>query len=109
MKFLVDAQLPPALASWLCEQGHEAQHVQDVGLRGAEDHSIWDYALSINAVILTKDEDFAERSARDSDSPVIVWLRLGNSTNRVLLLWLWSRWPQVLMLLDQKHRLIEVR
>jgi len=31
MKFIVDAQLPPALARWLCEQGHQAEHVQDVG------------------------------------------------------------------------------
>jgi predicted nuclease of predicted toxin-antitoxin system len=106
---LVDAQLPPALARWLCEQGHEAQHVEDVGLRNAEDGSIWEYALTVETVIVTKDEDFAERAARDSNSPVIVWLRIGNSTNHALLQWLWSRWPQVIMLLDNKHRLIEVR
>ena len=33
MKFLVDAQLPPALARRLREAGHEAQHVEDIGLR----------------------------------------------------------------------------
>lgn len=109
MRFLVDAQLPPALARWLCEQGHEAQHVEDVGLRDAEDGSIWEYALTVETVIVTKDEDFAERAARDSNSPVIVWLRIGNSTNHALLQWLWPRWPQVIMLLDNKHRLIEVR
>jgi predicted nuclease of predicted toxin-antitoxin system len=27
MKFLVDAQLPPGLCSWLEERGHEAVHV----------------------------------------------------------------------------------
>jgi len=26
MRFLVDAQLPPALARWLAAQGHEAEH-----------------------------------------------------------------------------------
>ena len=109
MKFLVDAQLPPALARWTSEQGHEAQHVEDVGLRNADDAPIWDYALSINAIILTKDEDFAVRAARDFNSPVIVWLRIGNATNRVLLQWWWPRWPQVLKLLDEGHRLIEVR
>ena len=33
MKFLVDAQLPPALAHWLREAGHEAQAVGEVGSR----------------------------------------------------------------------------
>ena len=40
MKFLVDAQLPPALARWLREQGYDAQHVEDLGLRDAEDRVI---------------------------------------------------------------------
>lgn len=63
MTFLVDAQLPPALARWLSGQGHEAHHVEDVGLRDADDGPIWAHALSVGAVILTKDEDFAERAA----------------------------------------------
>ena len=109
MKFLVDAQLPPAFARWICEQGHEAQHVEDVGLRNAEDGPIWDYALNKGAIILTKDEDFAARSARELNCPIIVWLRIGNATNRILLQWWWPRWPQVLKLLDEGHRLIEVR
>ena len=37
MKFLVDAQLPPALAHWLRGAGHEAQAVGEVGLRDASD------------------------------------------------------------------------
>ncbi len=85
MKFLVDAQLPPAFARWICEQGHDAQHVEDIGLRHADDAPIWQYALNINAVILTKDEDFASRTTRDPNSPMIVWLRIGNATNRALL------------------------
>jgi len=27
MRFLIDAQLPPALCSWFQEQGHVAEHV----------------------------------------------------------------------------------
>jgi predicted nuclease of predicted toxin-antitoxin system len=40
VKFLVDAQLPPALARWLREAGHEAEHVEDVGLREGSDSAI---------------------------------------------------------------------
>ena len=64
MKFLIDAQLPPALARWLREAGHEASHVEDDGLRDAEDGAIWAHALKTGAIIVTKDEDFAARSIR---------------------------------------------
>jgi predicted nuclease of predicted toxin-antitoxin system len=107
--FLVDAQLPPALAIWLTQQGHTAQHVDDLDLRNAEDVVIWNWALSSEAIIVTKDEDFAERTARTTSGPVIVWLRIGNSTNRALLEWLKPRWTQVTVLLDASNRLIEVR
>ncbi|MDX6614359.1 MAG: hypothetical protein QOD75_3545 [Blastocatellia bacterium] len=109
MIFLVDAQLPPALANWLTQQGHTAQHVDELGLRNADDAVIWNWGLSRKAIIVTKDEDFAERTSRTTSGPVIVWLRKGNSTNRALLEWLEPRWTQVMLLLDAGNRLIEVR
>ena len=54
MRFLVDAQLPPALARWLVGKGHEAEHLADCGLAEASDRPIWRYALDAGAVILTK-------------------------------------------------------
>lgn len=69
MTFLVDAQLPPTLAGWLTQQGHTAQHVNDIGLREAEDTEIWNQALSTGAIVVTKDEDFAERTARTTGGP----------------------------------------
>ena len=109
MIFLVDAQLPPALARWLTEQGNTTEHVDDVGLRNSDDIVIWNYALSSGAIIVTKDEDFAERTARTTSGPVIVWLRIGNATNRVLLQWLTPRWAEITAHLDADDRLIEVR
>ncbi len=109
MNLLIDAQLPPALATWLIQQGHIAQHIEDVGLRNADDIEIWNYALTSGATIVTKDEDFAERTARTTSGPIIVWLRIGNATNRVLLEWLEPRWPRIIVLLEAGDRLIEVR
>jgi predicted nuclease of predicted toxin-antitoxin system len=109
VNFLIDAQLPPALASWLTEHGHKAEHVGDLGLREADDIEIWDHALNTGAIIVTKDEDFAERCTRIPVGPTIVWLRIGNSTNRALLQWLLPRWPEIADLLDGDNRLIEVR
>ena len=45
MRFIVDAQLPPALARLLTAHGHIAEHVEDIGLREADDSQIWRYAL----------------------------------------------------------------
>jgi len=83
VKFLVAAHLPPALAGWLREAGHDAAHVEDVGLREADDGPIWEHASQTAAAILTKDEDFAARAARatKAELPVIVWLRVGNTSN----------------------------
>lgn len=58
MRLLVDAQLPPALARWLSERGHQTMHVLDEGLLGASDRQIWQYAASDGVGIVTKDEDF---------------------------------------------------
>lgn len=49
MKFVVDAQLPPALARSLREAGHDVRAVRELGLREAEDSDIWNYAL-VNSV-----------------------------------------------------------
>lgn len=40
MRFLVDAQLPPALARWLTAKGYEAEHVADVGMASSSDIEI---------------------------------------------------------------------
>ena len=99
----------PGLARWLADQGHSAQHVNDIGLARAEDSVIWNHALGVGAIIVPKDEDFAERTARTADGPVIVWLRIGNATNRALLEWLEPRCSSVVQLLIDGNRLIEVR
>lgn len=108
MKLLLDAQLPPALARWLCGLGHEAQPVRELGLREADDGAIWAYARQTGAVILTKDEDFAARSQLDPAGPVVVWLRLGNSSNAALQAWLEPRLPGIVQLVAQGSRLVEV-
>jgi len=109
MKFIVDAQLPPALAHWLREQGHQAEHVAEVGLGEAEDSPIWQYALEQNACVLTKDEDFASRVQHSRQAPVIVWLRIGNCSNRALREWFFPLLADVVREMESGQRFIEVR
>jgi predicted nuclease of predicted toxin-antitoxin system len=108
MRFLVDAQLPPALARFLVERGHEAEHVLDVGLLQSDDSAIWDYALRSSAVIVTKDEDFATRITLDEQGPPIVWVRIGNTTRRELLGRLEPLLPSISAALTAGEKLVEI-
>lgn len=108
MRFLVDAQLPPALARRLAEHGHIAEHVADHGMEAANDRAVWDYALAVDAVILTKDEDFAIRRALEPVGPSVVWIRCGNTHRRELLVWFEFRLPAVLEALARGEPLIEI-
>jgi predicted nuclease of predicted toxin-antitoxin system len=112
MRFLIDAQLPPALARMMTALGFVAEHVQDVGLLEADDSQIWNYAHEHGAIIITKDEDFparAQRGPTTRSNPTIVWLRVGNSSRRALLQWFEPLLPQIVALVQQGERLIEVR
>lgn len=108
MRFLVDAQLPPALARWLASKGHAAEHVADVGLASASDTEIWNHALVVGAVIVSKDEDFAQRKFLASEGPAVVWVRLPNTRRRELLVWFDGVLPQVLRALERGETLIEI-
>jgi len=108
LRFLVDAQLPPALARWLAANGHEARHVADLGMQAASDAAIWDHALSSKSAIITKDEDFAQRLVLAGDGPVVVWLRLPNTRRRDLLAWFERVMPDVLTALARGETLVEV-
>jgi predicted nuclease of predicted toxin-antitoxin system len=107
MRFLVDAQLPPALCRWLAARGHEATHVGDIGLGAASDSEIASYAEAHELVLISKDEDFIV--LRLSDRFAFLWLRCGNATNRALTAWLEPRWGEISALLDRGERFVEVR
>lgn len=108
MRFLVDAQLPPALARWLASQGHVAEHVGDLGLHDATDIALWAVAHDRGATIISKDEDFAVLRTRRADGPSIVWIRRGNVARRDLLAWFAPLLPSVCEALEQGETLIEV-
>jgi predicted nuclease of predicted toxin-antitoxin system len=109
VRFIVDAQLPPALARLLAERGHVAEHVGDLGLLSASDAEIWKYALEHDATLITKDEDFPDRVVLGGRAPVVVWVRVGNTTSRALLGWFGPLLDQVIAMIDSGERLIELR
>lgn len=58
MRFLVDANLSPVVASALQTGGHDAVHVADLGLLQSDDDRILDEARDDDRVIVTADADF---------------------------------------------------
>jgi predicted nuclease of predicted toxin-antitoxin system len=108
MRFLVDAQLPPALARWLAAKGHEAEHVADRQMAAASDTAIWDLALEISAAIVTKDEDFAQRKALAATGPTVIWIRLPNTRRGELLTWFDKVLPDIQSALQRGETLVEV-
>ena len=85
MKFLIDNQLPAALAAFLKELGFEAKHVLELGLDEAFDSEVAAYASSEQLIIVTKDEDFSIMSALGRCKAPIVWVRLGNCRKSTLI------------------------
>jgi predicted nuclease of predicted toxin-antitoxin system len=108
LRFLIDAQLPPRLARRLSELGHEAIHVADIGLAGAADAAIWNTAIERAAILVTKDQDFAiARVARD-EGPAIIWIRIGNTPNEVLIARLISSLDVIAAAIARGETVIEV-
>lgn len=109
MNFLVDAQLPPALARWIDGQGHRATHILEMGLQAADDAAIWERAQGEKSVIIRKDEDFVDHWLLSAEPVQLVWIRKGNCSSSVSLEWLQPLWPDVAKRLAEEETLIELR
>ncbi|MGJ8656033.1 MAG: DUF5615 family PIN-like protein [Akkermansiaceae bacterium] len=109
IEFIVDAQLPVALAKAICDEGYKAEHVARALQLDAEDAEIWELAGRESLVIISKDDDFAKRLKQVKVAPVVVWVRVGNVRNKVLIDWFRELLPQVVELINQGEVLIEIR
>jgi predicted nuclease of predicted toxin-antitoxin system len=105
---LIDNQLPAALAHWLRAQAQQAEHVLEIGLGQSSDTAIWQHAAKLDAIIVTKDEDFAQLTILRPDSVSVVWLRVGNCRTAVLLATFERLWPEITHQLSAGARLIEL-
>jgi predicted nuclease of predicted toxin-antitoxin system len=93
----------------LSETGHAAEHVADIGLLSASDSEIWQYAIDHEAVLITKDEDFADRVVLGRPAPTVGWVRVGDTSRRALLDWFVPRIGQIVEMTESGERLIELR
>ncbi len=79
MKLLFDENVSPKLSGLVGGEFPGSAHVRDVGLLGASDRRIWDYAREKGFAIVSKDDDFRQRSFLEGWPPKLVWLQVGNA------------------------------
>jgi predicted nuclease of predicted toxin-antitoxin system len=109
VKFLVDNQLPPALALLIRQDfGVDALHVSDIGMRNTTDQELWAYASEHEYVLISKDEDFV-RLALTAPTARLVWVRVGNCRREFLPDVFRRTWRKIAERLQEHERFIEIR
>ncbi|GAB3906687.1 hypothetical protein GCM10028803_39430 [Larkinella knui] len=109
LKFIVDTQLPPVLASFLSRKGFDAIYTTSFFegyLLG--DEEISQLAVAQNRIIITKDSDFSEYYFLKGSPPKILHLSVGNIRNRDLVDWLDSVLPLIASFFEAGSDMIEI-
>jgi predicted nuclease of predicted toxin-antitoxin system len=109
MKFLIDIQLPSALAEFLRSRGLEAKHVIELGLDSASDEAIWSFAKTEKLIIVSKDEDFFHLCKMKPQTVQLVWVRIGNCRSRHLISAFEKLLDTILAGLKANEDVIEIR
>jgi predicted nuclease of predicted toxin-antitoxin system len=109
VNFLVDHQLPPALARFLETQGHTARHVRELGFKEAEDSVIWRHAAANDLAVVSKDQDFYFFATSPGATGKLVWVRMGNCRKQALLETFELRLPQIVGAFATGSRIVEIR
>lgn len=78
MKLLLDQNLSRKLINILQDSYPGSQHVTMVLSESSDDREIWNYAKENGFTIVTKDDDFEQRSILLGHPPKVIWIRLGN-------------------------------
>lgn len=78
MKLLLDQNLSRKLVRQIEEAFPDSCHLTAVLPEASTDKDIWLFAEANDFVIVTKDDDFEQRSVLLGHPPKVIWIRLGN-------------------------------
>jgi predicted nuclease of predicted toxin-antitoxin system len=105
---ILDAHVPPSLASWIASQYNiECYSAKFLNLCAAEDKEIFKLARERNAIVITKDDDFVSLLIRNGSPPKVIWLTCGNTSKDRLREILSEKLLHALALLEQTD-LVEI-
>ena len=78
----------------------DAYALRELGLRDADDRTIFAQAKTANAILLSKDVDFVELISRLGSPPKLIWITCGNVSNEALRALLMARLVTALAVLE---------
>ena len=104
MKLLLDENLSRGLVAALQDLYPGTTHVEHVGLDGAADLAICDYAGEHGFVMVTKHVDYDQIIALRNFNPKLIRLALGNTGNSATLHALRSAAPDIIAALNNPNR-----
>jgi len=108
MNFLVNAQLPLKLVSFIKTKGHNVIHTNDLPKKDrSTDTEIWNIALKGNRILITKDTDFINSFKLIPKHPKILIITTGNITNKNLLI-LFEKYFDGVVKLFNTFKLVEL-
>jgi predicted nuclease of predicted toxin-antitoxin system len=81
MSLLFDENLSRKLASHLADLYPGSTHVRLVGLTGAEDPQVWEFAKQNGFAIVSRDSDMRHRAVYFGHPPKVIWLDVDNPRN----------------------------
>ena len=84
MRLLFDQNLSRRLASALEDLFPGSVHVSSLGLEHADDADIWEYAVSNEMIVVSKDSDFRQRSFLLGPPPKVIWIVRGNCSTEAI-------------------------
>lgn len=79
-RILADENIPKSIATWLQSIGYDTVRTSEVGLKGAADSRILEYAKAEDRIILTLDLDFASPYYRMGGLFSVIIIRLHPAT-----------------------------
>jgi predicted nuclease of predicted toxin-antitoxin system len=95
MKFLIDENLSPKIRDRIEDLFPGSVHVFDVLPLSAPDIAIWQFAAANEFAILSKDNDFRQRSLASGHPPKTVWLSLSNANTAKVVSILRRRYAEI--------------
>ncbi len=110
MMIWLDAQLSPAIATWISIQyAVPAVALRDLGLRDATNRETFFAARASDVVVMTKDNDFVALLEMLGPPPKVIWLTCGNTSNIRLKEILAETLEKAIELLQAGEKLVEIK
>lgn len=84
MKLLFDENISARLVKYFLDEFPDSNHIDYLEMQGTTDTNIWDFAAEEGYIIVSKDNDFRQKSFLFGFPPKVVWLSVGNGGTKII-------------------------